>query len=76
MRLIIGAYLPSCRVNKHLFTRQSGGMWATHPAAVPITFIHPAMMNETGSRVIQAFSDVDKPFLFSDLVIKAAKSEN
>ena len=29
-----------------------------------------------GSRVIQAFSDVEKSFLFSDLAVKAAKSEN
>ena len=29
-----------------------------------------------GSRVVQAFSDVEKPFLFSDLAVKAAKSEN
>ena len=28
------------------------------------------------SRVIQAFSDVEKPSLFSDLAVKAAKSEN
>ena len=27
-------------------------------------------------QVIQAFSDIEKPFLFSDLAVKAAKSEN
>ena len=26
--------------------------------------------------LIRAFSDVEKPFLFSDLAVKAAKSEN
>ena len=26
--------------------------------------------------IIRAFSDVEKPFLFSDLAVKAAKSEN
>ena len=32
------------RVNKHLFTRQSGGQWAIY-AAVQITFIHPAVIS-------------------------------
>ena len=31
---------------------------------------------QPGSRVIRAFSDVEMPFLFSDLAVKAAKSEN
>ena len=32
---------------------------------------------QPGSRVIRAFSDVEKPFfLFSDLAVKAANSEN
>ena len=31
---------------------------------------------QPGSRVIRAFSDVEKPFLFFDLAVKAAKSEN
>ena len=31
---------------------------------------------QPGSWVIRAFSDVEKPFLFSDLAIKTAKSEN
>ena len=31
---------------------------------------------QPGSRVIRAFSDVEKPFLFSDLAAKATKSEN
>ena len=30
-----------CRVNKHLFTRQSGEKWAIQLAAVQIIFIHP-----------------------------------
>ena len=29
-----------------------------------------------GRRLIRAFSDVEKPFLFSDLVALTAKSEN
>ena len=31
---------------------------------------------QPGSRVNRAFSGVKKPFLFSDLAVKAAKSEN
>ena len=31
---------------------------------------------QQSSRVVRAFSDVEKPFLFSDLAVKAAKSEN
>ena len=30
---------------------------------------------QPGSRVIRGFSDIEKPSLFSDLVVKAAKSE-
>ena len=43
-----------------------------YPAAVQITFIHPAvllymsMSCRRGSRVTRAFYDVEKPFLFSD----------
>ena len=31
---------------------------------------------QQGSRAFRTFSDVEKPFLFSDLAVKAAKSEN
>ena len=31
---------------------------------------------QQGSWAFQTFSDVEKPFLFSDLAVKAAKSEN
>ena len=31
---------------------------------------------QPGSRVIRAFSDGEKPLLFPDLAVKAAKSEN
>ena len=31
---------------------------------------------QPGSRVILAFTDVEKPFLFSDSVVKDVKSEN
>ena len=31
---------------------------------------------QPGSRVIQAVFDVERPFLLSDLAVKAAKSEN
>ena len=46
-----------------------------------ITFIHLAVQLymstscQAGSQVIQAFFDVEKPFLFSDLAVKATKSE-
>ena len=35
---------PSCCVNKHLFTRQSGEWCAIHLSALQITFIHLAVM--------------------------------
>ena len=70
-----------------LLTRRSGKQAHVYSAAVQITFIHPAEMLtevqlsmstscEPGSRAIHAISDVDKPFLFSDLAPKSAKSEN
>ena len=31
---------------------------------------------QPGSRLIRAFSDVEQPFLFFDLAVKVAKSEN
>ena len=31
---------------------------------------------QPGSQVIRAFSDIEKPFLFSDLAALIAKSEN
>ena len=31
---------------------------------------------QQGSRIIRTFSDVETPFLFSDLAVEAAKSEN
>ena len=80
-------YLHDCRVNKYLFTRQSGRQWAIHPTAVQITFIHLAVIsllkgyctcqlhvNQTDG--IRAFSDVENSFLFTDLAVKATKSEN
>ena len=49
--------------------------------AVQITFIHSDKLAKVqlymstscqpGSRIIRAFSDVEKPFLFSDLAVKA-----
>ena len=33
-------------------------------------------LSQPGCRVIRAFFNVKKPFLFSDLAVKAAKSEN
>ena len=57
-----------------------------HPASVQITFIHTSAkltevqlymsaLCQPGSRVIRAFSDVEWPFLFSVLAVKAAKPE-
>ena len=62
-----GAYLPGCRVND-IYSLGSDKL-----AEVQLymsTSCHP------GSWVIRAFSDVGKPFLFSDLAAKAARSEN
>ena len=41
-----------------------------------ISAIVPVISCQPGSRVIRAFSDVEKPFLLSDFAVKAAKSEN
>ena len=48
------------------------------PGSDKLTEVQLYMSNscQPGSRVIRALSDVKKPFLFSDLVVKAAKSEN
>ena len=58
-----------------------------HLAAVHITYspgsgkltevqLYMSTSCQPGSRVIQASSDVGKPFLFSDLAVLTAKSEN
>ena len=44
-KFITGAYLPGCRANMQLFTRQSAGERAIHPEAVQITFIHPPVIS-------------------------------
>ena len=38
--------------------------------------LYMSRLCQPGSQVIRAFSDVEMPCLFSDLVVKAAKSEN
>ena len=37
--------------------------------------LYMSTLCQLGSREIRAFSDVNKPFLFSDLAIKGAQSE-
>ena len=37
--------------------------------------LHMSTSFQPGSQIIRAFSDVGKPFAFSDLSVKAAKSE-
>ena len=35
------------RVNKAYYTRQPGGYWAIHPAAVQIIFVYPTVITGT-----------------------------
>ena len=48
------------------------------PGSDKLTEEHLCMSSscQLGSRVIRAFSDVEKPFFISDLAVSAAKSEN
>ena len=78
----------SCPVNKHLFPPTVGWLVCDSPGSCANNIYSPGSYKLTevqvfmstscqpGSRVIRAFSDVEKPFLFSVLVVKAAKSEN
>ena len=62
-----------------------GWIGAIHPVAMQITFIHQAVMTEVqlyksascqpGSGLIRAFSNVEKPFLLSDLAVYSLTSE-
>ena len=38
--------------------------------------LHMSTSCQQGGQVIRSFSDVEKPFLFSDLAVEAAKSKN
>ena len=80
MRLLTGAYLPGCPAVEWK-VGNSPGSRANNiylPDSDKLTEVELFMSTSchSNSRVIRAFSDVEKPFLLSDLAVQAAISEN
>ena len=64
-------------MDKGQFIRQPC-KWIYSPCSDKLTEVQLYMSTlcQPGSRVIRAISGVEKPFSFSDLAVKAAKSKN
>ena len=74
-------YISTCSPGSRMDSDQSPGSSANNiysPSSDKLTEVQLYMSTscQPGSRVVRAFSDVEKPFLFSDLAVKAPKSEN